>query len=114
MMRRLGADRATAKTVALADLVKATAVDPSGATPEDEGALVRLTGTVLEVKERHVLIQDGDYAATCDLPKAVAAQVTTGAAVEITGFYLRGGGHVAARITECEIARRGEQPIRSL
>jgi hypothetical protein len=112
-MRRMATDRSTVKLRTLTDLVKDTTVDPTGATPVDEGELVRLKGTVLEVKETYVLFQDGTYAASCDLPASVAAQVTKGAPIEVTGFYLRGGGHVAARITQCEIARRGEAPASS-
>jgi hypothetical protein len=112
-MRRMAADRTTAKVVSLDDLVTSN-VDPAGSTPAEDGELVRLKGSVLEVKETYVLFQDGTYAATCELPPAEASKLTKGDLIELTGFYNRGGGHIAARITGCEIATRADPPKRSL
>ncbi len=111
-MRRMATDRTSAKLVALDSLVTSN-VDPTGSTPAEDGELVRLRGSVLEVKETYVLFQDGTYAATCELPPAEAAKLTKGDLIELTGFYSRGGGHVAAPITGCEIATRADAPKRS-
>ena len=108
-MRRMAADRTTAKVVSLNDLVTSN-VDPAGSTPAEDGELVRLKGSVLEVKETYVLFQDGTYAATCELAPAEASKLTKGDLIELTGFYNRGGGHIAARITGCEIATRADAP----
>lgn len=105
--RRMGADRATAKTVTIEELVKDTTVDPSGSTPHEEGDLFRFKGVVVEIKPNYVLFQDGAWAATCELPSGVVPPpLAKGDAIEVTGFYLRGGGHVAARVADCEIKPR--------
>jgi hypothetical protein len=112
-MRRLATDRTTARAVVLDELVKDMVQNPSGATPSAEGELVRLKGTVLEVKDKYVVFQDGTYAATCDLAAGVPPEIKKDTLIEITGFYLHGGGHVAARFTDCEIALRGGAPLKA-
>ena len=101
--KKFFADRASAPRLDAMQVIEDSQKDPMGGDSKYEGQLYAVVGTVAEIGGGRILIHDRRAAVACPLPADQLAAMTVGEPVTVTGFFGKGGGHVAARLERCEV-----------